>query len=365
MGLTQLKRPTLQALRDDTFNRFIAEFGAECAQATPNNNIYILSQILAGLRDEDWGWRDSIADQIIPDLASGVYLKRWASILGCDQRPATYAKGNVVVTGVPGSVIPAGTSFTFCDGSEYLADVGGTIPAAILPAVKGSLTMALTAVKVGPTGNRSTTDTLFLSSTITGVDVQAKVPTGIVGGADIESEDSLRICVRNKFRRGCTPGSVSQIEAWIQECNQAVTFRCIVPNFCGCGVVAVFFLMETTYEDTFGTPLPQDIIDMQTCLDKLKVAGTTIMVKQLAQVKCNVTIEGLTPDTPAIRAQIVANIEDVIIRRRSCATAPCKAWFYEAMSQTPDVVCGEITGDCSGAVFTTCMIPAPGTVTFI
>lgn len=358
MGLTQLVRPSLSDLRTDTFNRFVAAFGAECAQAVPSNNHYVASQVIAGLRDEDWGWRSSLAEQIIPDLSSGIYLERWASITGCVKRPAQAASGNVILTGIAGSVVPDNSNFTFCDGSEYVAASGGTI------GVGGTLTLSVTAVKVGITGNRAPSDLLFTSSTIPGVNVQVSIPTGIVGGAEIETDDSLRICLRNKFRRGCTPGSIPQIEEWMQECNQEVTKTCIRDDFCGCGTVGIWFLMENAYPDTFGTPLPADIANMQACLNTKKVAGTTLLVRPIAQVSCNVLVTGLTPDSNSIRQQVTDNLEDVILRRRACGQAPCKAWFWEAVSATPDVTCFNIAGDCSEAHFTSCMIPAPGNVNF-
>lgn len=358
MGLTQLNRPTLQYLRDDTFNRFIGAFGAECAQAVPSNNLYVISQVLAGLRDEGWGFRDNLADQIIPDLSSGKYLQRWAAIAGCERRPAKKAKGQIRLTGTPGSTVSIGQGFTFCDGAEYTADASGVINGS------GFLLLAVNAVVAGTKGNRAPTDILFTSSTITGVNVQATVPTGITGGAEIETDASLQICIRNRFRKGNTPGSTPAIEGWIQECNQEVTKTCI-DDGCGCGIITVRFLMENAYPDTFGTPLPQDLADMQECLDSKKVAGTTIIVRGLAQVPCTFVLSELTPDNEAIRATIRDNLSDVILRRRNCGEAPCEMWGWEALALTPEVKCASIISDCSETKFAQCMIPAPGPVHFI
>jgi len=60
------------------------------------------------------------------DTATGDYLTRWAAIWGKSTLPATKATGNIVVTGLAGYSVSAGTTFA-TSGVTYSATAGATL----------------------------------------------------------------------------------------------------------------------------------------------------------------------------------------------------------------------------------------------
>lgn len=62
-----------------------------------------------------------------PDTTEGVFLERWATIFGVPRNPATQSSGNIVATGVSGSVIPASTGYQSSDGINYISTSLATI----------------------------------------------------------------------------------------------------------------------------------------------------------------------------------------------------------------------------------------------
>jgi len=65
--------------------------------------------------------------QNFPDTATGEYLTRWAAIWGKQQLPASQSNGNVVATGVAGSIVPNSTTLTVTGVGEFVTTSSGTI----------------------------------------------------------------------------------------------------------------------------------------------------------------------------------------------------------------------------------------------
>jgi hypothetical protein len=362
MGLTSLDRPRLDDLKADTWARFQAKFGIVCARPVPRNNLYVLSQVVAGIRDMDWGWRDYIADQIIPDLATGIYLERWAGLLGCARAPAAKACGDVEFTGVIGTSIPIGTRVVYCDGREYKTTALGSIPD------EDGIILAACALESGSAGNLIDDSRLQMASTVPGINVDVTVVNGgMTGGRDLQTDFSLQQCVGLKMSTGCAPGQIDTIIAQMRTCNPGVT-RAWVKDAdcgCGCGSISVYFVMEETYPDTWGIPLPGDLSDMQECLEAVKVAGTHIQVRPIGAVPCDVTVTGLTPDTPRNRKTVKDNIATALLAGRELGVAPCERLYWDAMSATGTPSCAVVIDGCSGANFRCDMLPVPGRVNFL
>lgn len=64
-----------------------------------------------------------------PDTATGVYLTRWAAIWGKQLQAATKSAGNVVATGVAGSIVPAGAVLAASGVGNFLTTAAATISA--------------------------------------------------------------------------------------------------------------------------------------------------------------------------------------------------------------------------------------------
>lgn len=67
-----------------------------------------------------------------PDTATGDFLTRWAAIWGKQQQAATKSNGNVVATGVAGSIVRVSTTLTVSGVGEFITTNVETITAQVL-----------------------------------------------------------------------------------------------------------------------------------------------------------------------------------------------------------------------------------------
>lgn len=108
-------------------------------------------------------------DQSFPDTSSGDDLARWAAIWGITRYAASAATGRIVCTGVAGSSIPPGTSWSSSAGVVYTTATGGTIAAQSL--VVSSITRSGSTATVTTSGAHG---------------LAANVPVSITGAAQSE-----------------------------------------------------------------------------------------------------------------------------------------------------------------------------------
>lgn len=89
--------------------------------------LWILSRIFAGAVHIAYGYLEELARQIMPDTATGEWLKRHARIWGVRLHSASYASGYVAFLGAEGSEIPEGQEVRSHTGLEYITVVSGKI----------------------------------------------------------------------------------------------------------------------------------------------------------------------------------------------------------------------------------------------
>jgi len=251
-----------------------------------------------------YGYLAWLAEQILPDMAEAQYLERWASIWAVARKAATFAAGPVSLPGTTGAVIPAGTLLQRQDGFEYttLEDAAVTSGTA-LPQVRASA--------AGAAGNAASGIKLSLVSPIAGVQSQATVAAGgLTGGADIESDDSLRVRLLARLRRTPQGGSADDYVAWALAVP-GVTRCWVAPREMGAGTVTVRIMMDASYPD--GLPLPGDLETVRAAIEAVRPATAEVFV--LAPIPLLVPHNvRVTPDTPQVRAAVQAELRDLYSR---------------------------------------------------
>ena len=282
----------------------------------------VLARMHAGSVHGLYGYLDWLSRQLMIDTADAEYLARWASIWGVSRKPATAAEGQVTFAGSDGNVIPAGTALQRADGVEYTTDLDATI-------ASGTATVAVTASQAGEAGNAAGGTALTLVSPISGVDSTATVDsTGLTGGADTETDDSLRSRLLARIQMPPHGGAAADYVTWALEVS-GVTRAWVYPGELGIGTVTVRFMMDDTYAD--GIPQASDVQAVQDHVDALRPVTADVTVVAPVAVPLDFTIK-LTPNTSSVQTAVQTELEDLLRREAEPGGTILLSHIREAIS---------------------------------
>lgn len=286
------------------------------------SNLNVLARVHAGAVHGLYGHLEWIARQILPDTADADILDRHASIWLSEGRiAAAYAVGQATVTGTTGTVIAAGTRYKRADGDEYEVEVETTV-------VAGAATLDLIAIDAGQDGNADAATTLSLVTPIAGLNAVATATAGgLTGGADAETDTSLRARLLARIQQAPHGGSAADYVTWAKEVS-GVTRAWVYPMELGAGTVTVRFVRD---DDASPIPDAAEVATVQAYLDLL--APVTAAVTVVAPVAVPIAFQiALTPDTTAVRAAVEAALRDVVLREAEPGATTLRTHLQEAIS---------------------------------
>ena len=354
--------PTLTELAQRTANAFRANLKGSDARLWPNN-VAVSAKVMAGAVFEAFSFLDYIAKQINKHTAEGVWLERHAFDYGLTRLPATYAEGKVTISGDPNVAVPAGIVLQRADGIQYEVTTGG------LTSGLGTVDLPVRCLTPGRTGNAAAGVLLTLTAPVDRLQSEHQVAaSGIGGGADLESDESLRQRLLHRLRYPPHGGAAHDYVAWAREIN-GVTRVYVDPVTASNGrtSVGVWFLMDDLYPN--GIPQGADVAAVAAYIDTVRPAGALVDVAAPVPDPVDVTITGLSPDTTAIRDAIRAELADLFRRnaRVSTLTDPYtlhRSKIIEAISMAAGEDHHTLTTPASDVMVATGHIPVLGTVTF-
>jgi len=263
----------------------------------------VLATMHAGGLHGLYGLLDHIARQVMPDTAEAEHLQRWATIWGVSRKPATKAAGTVQATGTNGSIIPVGRLLIRGDQVEFITTAEATIAG-------GVAALEVEAVNAGAAGATAAGSKLQFVSPVAGVNAITTVDgDGLTGGADEESDASLRGRVLARIRRAPSGGSRADYERWALEVP-GVTRAWIYPGWGGAGTVGVTFVMDGRADII---PLPADVDAVEAHLEAERPVTAHLTVFAPTPVALNPEIQ-LTPNTAPVRAAVEAELRDLLLR---------------------------------------------------
>jgi uncharacterized phage protein gp47/JayE len=313
-------RPTLPTL----IERVIADIETRLPGTDARlrrSNLNVLARVHGGGAHGLYGYLDFIARQVIIDTAEAEYLERWASIWSIVRTPAAAAAGSVTFTGADGSIIPMGTLVLRSDGAE----VKTTAEVAI---AGGTATVAATAAVAGVASNTNAASALTLASPIAGVNGNAVVAAGgLVGGADVEDDQRLLARLLARIQQPPHGGAGFDYIAWAKEIS-GVTRAWVYPGELGAGTVTVRFVRD---EDPSAIPDAGEVAAVQAHIDAVRPVTAQVTVAAPIAQPQNFTI-ALTPDTPAGRAAVEAELRDLILREAEPGGTVLLSHIREAVS---------------------------------
>lgn len=283
----------------------------------------VLGKILAAQAHGLHGHLLWLSKQIMPDTAEDEFMARWADIYGLARKAAVQAAGDIVITGTPTTVVPAGTVWQRADGVQYTQDSDETIGGG------GSVTGAVTAVLGGTDGNADASTTVSLVTPQSGVDSDATVDTGgITGGTDVETDAELLVRLLARIRTPPKGGGPGDYVNWALEVS-GVTRAWEFPLYLGENTVAVFFVRDND------TPIIPDASERATVLaylDTKRPVTASVSCPALTGADLTVTHTSLTPNTAAVQAAVKQEISDYILRTAEPGALHYLSQINEAIS---------------------------------
>ena len=283
----------------------------------------IVARMSAGTEHGLYGYLDWLARQLMPDTAEEEHLERWASIWGVSRKAAGHAWGGVSITGTPGAVLPEGTICLRSDAARYAVVSDATV------GDDGTGTAFVSAVDAGTEGNAPVGTVLVLASPVSGLDSQAQAADGLTGGADEETDESLKSRLLATIQRTPMGGTQADYEQWALEVP-GVT-RAFVTQEMGRGTVTVRFMMDGTYPD--GVPKDGDRQAVAAHIETVRPVTADVYVVLPVADPLNLRLR-ITPDTAAIRLAAEANLRAAVRRDAVPGGTIFLSRLHEALSLT-------------------------------
>ena len=292
------ERPTLRELITQMTTDAEREAGARQLR---QSNLRVLPKVFAYACHALYGFIAWVLKQIFADTAEAKYLERQASIQGIYRRAASKAEGTVTVVALSGAQIPVGTVFMTDDQLRWTTTAEPET---------GSLVVPVQCQTAGAAGNREAGEIFTLVSPLAGVEAEA-VGSEMAGGAEAETDESLRDRLLFRLRNPPRGGTASDYVAWALEVPGVTRAWCF-PKELGIGTVTVRFATDGLTED--GIPTAGMVERVSQHIESVApVTAATTVVAPVAQ-EIDVTIGDLSPDTETVRAQVEAELRDLILR---------------------------------------------------
>jgi uncharacterized phage protein gp47/JayE len=347
-------RPSLTELVDrvstDIASRLVVVEGAVLRRSL----IGILGRTEAGAVHLLYGYLDWISKQCIPDTAESEYLERWAAIWGIKRKPATFAVGQVGAVASQPATLFAGTIWQRSDGFQYETVANQDIPAGTTP-------IDLLALVAGTASNTPAGVGLTLLSPVAGVQSSGlTLGEGIRSGTDQESDEELLARLLQRIQQPPQGGAESDYILWALEVP-GVTRVWVYPNGMGAGTVVVLFVTDN---DPAG-PIPDaaTVAEVQAHIDSVKPVTAEVFVAAPIAQPINFSIK-LSPNNATVRANVTAELEDLLYREAEPNGTLLISHIREAVSIAAGEVNNEVTVPAADVVTTGGHMAIMGTITF-
>ena len=191
-----------------------------------------------------------------------------------------------------------------------------------------------------------------------------------MGGADIESDDSLRLRLLLRIQAPAHGGNASDYRQWALEVP-GVTRVWVAPQELGIGTVMLRFMMDEAQAAHDGFPqgdgAPTYSGDIKTVFDHieaLRPVTAELFVAAPVPAPLDITVSGLQPDTPEVRAAIEAELRDMLFRRGTPGATIYRSWIWEAISIAAGEDRHSVAVPASDTSHSAGTLPILGTVTY-
>ncbi|HLN23875.1 MAG TPA: baseplate J/gp47 family protein [Patescibacteria group bacterium] len=370
-------RPTLSDLRNQ-----VAQDIAAAAPGTDAllrfGNLKTTGNAQAGLAHLHYGYLDWIALQSNPFTATDEFLEAWAGLVGIIRKSATSAAGIVQFTGAPGVDIPVGTALARGDGVAFITTTDGVVNGAGVASV-AAVAVADPTGLTGAFGNCPAGTVMNIGAAISGAQSSGAVTTAFIGGADLETDDSLRSRMLARYQAPPQGGCQNDYLGWALAVP-GVTRAWVAPNGFGAGTVVVYVMLDVSEAayggfpqgsngvataDTRGTAATGDQLTVANAI--LPVQPVTALVYACAPIAnpVNFTISGLSGASAATKAAIAAAITGAFILYGAPGGTVDLSVIETAIALITGTAPFVITSPTANIASAAGALPTLGTVTYI
>ncbi|MEQ9073338.1 MAG: baseplate J/gp47 family protein [Sandaracinaceae bacterium] len=355
-------RPTLRTLID----RFRADIRAktEGGDALLRRSVEtVLARAVPGLTHGLHGHLAWVARQLLPDRSEDDQVLRWAALLGMSLRPAEAAVSDAAEFSTLAATIPVGTLVQRNDGVRYLTTSESN--------VAGVVTVGLVAEEPGLAGNADAGTAVSLISPIGGVTTVGVItdPDGAHDGTDLETIEQLRVRVLQRLANPPRGGSRGDYVRWALEVP-GVTRVWETARIQGAGTVGVQFVTD----DELGGPIPTaaKVTEVTAYLEE---RAPTTLGRAIGGVYVGLVVSAptaypidpeiqVTPDTPAVRAAVEAELLDFLRREAEPGVTIPLSRFEEAISRAEGEESHVLVSPVAAITPATGELPILGTITW-
>ncbi|WP_345815251.1 baseplate J/gp47 family protein [Paraburkholderia sp. PREW-6R] len=304
-----MDQPTQASLIERVRQGFRAKLPNSDAWIFPNN-LWIAATVVGGMLWELYAQAVAILAQCMPDTATGIWLQRWANLFRVYVKMPQAATGPLVVSGIPGTDVPAETIFARADGTQYVTQTDLALDA------NGDGVATVACSVAGSDGNALANDPMTLVSSVPGLNSDAVVGGGGIGaGTDIEEDDDLRARMLARMARRNRYGTLQDYEDWALEVPGVTrAWASSVGN-----VINVYFAMDAAYPGQFGVPQQSDAVILDAYLTDpcRKPIGAIPMARLPTGIPLNITIRCPSPFTAAIQSAVQSELDSYLLRTAS------------------------------------------------
>jgi uncharacterized phage protein gp47/JayE len=298
--------------------------------AIKSNTVTVIGKVVATLAHEFELRMAWLTSQMFLTTATGKWLELHCSEIGIYRKQPVVARGQVTGTGLADATYSAGVRFysgnvTYISTEPATAASDGTIVFSVVSEIKG------TAANRDADAVLSLTDPALwqgLGSSF------AADSDGIGGGADRESDDSLRARGLQRKQNPPKGGSLSDYERItraVAGVSKAWAFR----DTTAPGTVVTLFLFSGRENSI---PIGADVEAVQAAIDAQRLirVDDSVAVAPVART-IDISIHGLSRDDATVRAAINTSLDQMFLDRcRPGITADpftvSKSWIAEAIS---------------------------------
>jgi uncharacterized phage protein gp47/JayE len=302
--------------------------------------------------------------QLFPDTAEEEYLDQWASIWGVRRSPATRAFGPVVASAQSGAEVRKGDMLQL-DGGNLQYRVRDTALE-----FSNEIRFTVDAVEFGIAGNEDPGIVLRFLTTRTGVAPIATVlAPGILGGAEQDTDEELLQALLNRIQKPPHGGNKNDYEQWAYEVS-GVTRAWCSPLERGLGTVVVRVMFDdvragpadpANLQGNSGIPTNGDCEIVWNHIDKVRPVTADLGPNDSLEIQPPppappgvipwgwgyifppwpkaqpVVIQGLSPDSLQIRADIEEELRDMIRHETEPGKTLLLSQYYLAIGTAPGV----------------------------
>lgn len=186
-------------------------------------------------------WAQEVLKRGFASTTFGAYLDLRCEEHGISRKEAQKATGTVKITGTAGTVIPAGTLVaTEADSVTNTPSVEFETADTVVLGSNGSVTVLVSAVEAGVSGNVAASAITLMITPISGVSGIGN-EAALAGGANAESDESLLSRLMLKVRSPGTSGNKADYVQWALEVPGVGGVE-VTPLWAGPGTVKVTLL---------------------------------------------------------------------------------------------------------------------------